>query len=80
MITVNIHKAKTELSRLLKRVAEGEEIVIARAGKPVARLTNVVGALPANRLGLDQNDWKVPEDFNDSLPEALVKAFWTDEA
>lgn len=79
MITVNIHEAKTELSRLLKRVAQGEEVVIARAGKPVAKLVNVEPARPANRLGLDQSDWKVPEDFDDPLPEELVKAFWGEE-
>ena len=45
MVTVNVHEAKTQLSRLLARVAGGEEIVIARAGKPVARL------LPVQRTG-----------------------------
>ena len=79
MITVNVHEAKTELSRLLKRVAEGEEVIIAKAGKPVAKLVNVGPPHPANRLGLDQSDWHVPDDFNEPLPEDLVKAFWGEE-
>lgn len=79
MITVNVDEAKTGLSRLLKRVAEGEEVVIARAGKPIARLVNIEAPRPASRLGLDQSDWQVPDDFNDPLPEELVKAFWGEE-
>lgn len=76
MIKVNVHEAKTELSRLLNRVVAGEEVVIAKAGKPVARLIPVEPPRPASRLGLDKSDWKVPEDFNDPLPEEIMKAFW----
>ena len=76
MITSNVHEAKTELSRLLKRVAEGEEVVIAKAGKPIAKLVTLGAPRPASRLGLDQSDWHVPDDFNEPLPEELVKAFW----
>jgi len=64
---VNIQKAKTHLSRLLLRVAAGEEIVMARAGKPVALL------VPANRprqrlLGRDEGQFEVPDDFDAPLP------------
>ena len=76
MITVNVHKAKTELSRLLNRVQAGEEVLIAKAGKPVARLIPVEPPRPSSRLGLDQSDWKVPEDFNEPLPEEILKTFW----
>ena len=76
MIKVNIREAKTELSRLLNRVIAGEEVVITRAGKPVARLVLIESPHPASRLGLDKSDWKVPEDFNDPLPEENMKAFW----
>jgi len=76
MIKVNVHEAKTELSRLLNRVVAGQEVVIARAGKPVARLVPVEPPRPPSRLGLDKSDWKVPEDFNDPLPEEILKAFW----
>lgn len=79
MITVNVHEAKTELSRLLKRVAEGEEVVIAKAGKPIAKLVNIGEPRPASRLGVDKRDWHVPDDFNEPLPEELVKAFWGEE-
>ncbi|MBO0858620.1 MAG: type II toxin-antitoxin system Phd/YefM family antitoxin [Chloracidobacterium sp.] len=76
MIKVNVHEAKTELSRLLNRVVAGEEVIIAKAGKPVARLIPVEPPRPPSRLGVDKNDWKVPEDFNAPLPEEIVKAFW----
>jgi prevent-host-death family protein len=76
MIKVNIHEAKNQLSHLLNRVVAGEEVVIAKAGKPVARLIPVETPRPASRLGLDKSDWKVPKDFNDPLPEEIMKAFW----
>jgi prevent-host-death family protein len=78
MIEVNVHEAKTELSRLLKLVVAGEEVVIARAGKPVARLVPIDPPRPASRLGLDKSDWKVPEDFNEPLPEEILNAFWAE--
>ena len=63
--TVNVHEAKTHLSRLLERVERGEEVVIARAGKPVARLTPVA---PVERpLGFV--DGQFDESFWDPLPE-----------
>ena len=76
MITVNVHQAKTELSRLLNRVLAGEEVLIAKAGKPVARLIPIEPPRPHSRLGLDQSDWKVPEDFNEPLSEEILKTFW----
>ena len=76
MALVNVHEAKTELSRLLKRVAQGEEVVIAKAGKPIARLIPVSSPRPASRLGLDKSDWKMPENFNDPLPEEWLDGFW----
>jgi prevent-host-death family protein len=72
---VNIHEAKTHLSRLLQRVAGGEEIVIARAGKPVARLVSVVATPTVRPLGLDEGRFRVPADFNAPLPEDLVATF-----
>lgn len=74
-MVVNVHKAKTELSRLLNRVAHGEDVIIARAGKPVARLTPVVPPRPKSRLGLDKTDWKIPEDFNAPLPDEVMDSF-----
>ena len=78
METVNVHEAKTHLSKLLQRVAKGEEIIIAKAGKPVARL------IPETRkkkrtLGTMQGKFVVPEDFNEPLPE-LEELFYGSES
>ena len=75
MTTVNIHQAKTHLSRLLTRVVEGEEIVIARSGKPVARLV-AVETRPGRRvLGQDRGLFEVPDDFDDPLPDDVLASF-----
>jgi prevent-host-death family protein len=66
--TVNVHQAKTHLSRLLDDVASGAEVVIARAGKPVARLVPLDSALRTKRLGLLEGRIDVPDDFNAPLP------------
>ena len=71
MAEVNVHEAKTHLSRLLRRVAAGEEIVIARAGKPIARLVPVAKA-PARLLGIDEGLFVVPDDFDAPLPDDLL--------
>jgi prevent-host-death family protein len=61
---VNIHEAKTNLSKLLVRVASGEEVVIAKAGIPVAKLVPVKA--PVKRVfGSAKGDFTVPDDFND---------------
>jgi prevent-host-death family protein len=71
--TVNIHEAKTHLSRLLKRVAAGEEVIIAKSGKPVARL--IPFAQPEKRiLGMDAGKVWIAPDF-DELPADLLAAF-----
>lgn len=63
---VNIHEAKTHLSRLLDRVAAGDEVVIAKAGKPVARLVSL--SMPGKRtLGLDAGQVFIADDFNAPL-------------
>lgn len=72
MTEVSVHEAKTHLSRLLRRVASGEEIVISRAGTPVARLVAV--APPTKRqLGRDRGLFVVPDDFNEPLPEEVLR-------
>jgi prevent-host-death family protein len=75
MKRVNIHEAKTTLSKLVERVEAGEEIVIARAGTPVAKLTPLAKARPRRRLGLLDGKFKIPDDFNAPLPESLLRAF-----
>ena len=72
--TVNIHEAKTHLSRLVRRVQSGEEIVIARGGKPVARLVAVESSA-ARGLGRDRGLFSVPDDFNEPLEPALLAEF-----
>ena len=74
MAEVNVHEAKTHLSRLLLRVAGGEEIVIARAGKPVAKLVPVESK--AQRLiGQDDGLFDIPEDFDAPLPDEVLALF-----
>lgn len=75
MQTVNIHEAKTHLSRLLEKVAAGEEVVIAKAGRPVARLI-AFGERPEHRqFGRDSGLFEVPEDFDDPLPDDVLAGF-----
>ncbi len=75
MTTVNIHEAKTHLSRLLARVVEGEEIVIAKSGRPVARLVAVECRPQQRILGQDKGLFEVPDDFDDPLPEDVLTSF-----
>ena len=76
METVTIHKAKTELSKLLKRVEAGEEIIIARGDKPIARL---IPAQPPKKKSRGEGAWAgkfiLPESFFDPLPEEELAAW-----
>jgi prevent-host-death family protein len=77
---VNIHEAKTHLSRLLQRVAAGEEVTIARAGVPVARLVAVEPKKKKIRpLGMDRGRVWVADDFDAPLPDELLKEFYGGE-
>jgi prevent-host-death family protein len=75
MKQVNIHEAKTELSKLVERAEAGEEIVIARAGKPAAKLVPVTKPRRRRRLGLLDGKFRVPDNFNAPLPESIIRAF-----
>jgi prevent-host-death family protein len=75
MKIVNIHEAKTHLSRLLSEVVAGEEIVIAKAGKPIARIVAVTGEGPARVLGIDRGRVVISEDFDAPLPDAMLAGF-----
>jgi prevent-host-death family protein len=72
--TFNIHEAKTHLSRLIVRVEEGEEIVISRAGKPIARLVQFRSVQLPRRLGAWEGKVTIRDDFDD-LPEDSTAAF-----
>jgi prevent-host-death family protein len=76
---VNIHQAKTHLSKLLQRVAVGEEIIIARAGVPVARLVPVQAERRPRPLGMDRGLFEVPEDFDAPLPPQILAVFNGDQ-
>lgn len=73
---VNVHEAKTHLSRLLKRVAAGEEITIARAGTPVAKMVAVAPAGAARPLGAMEGQIYIAEDFDAPLPDDLLAGFY----
>lgn len=74
-VMVNVHDAKTQLSRLLLRIGQGEEVVIARAGKPVARLVPFA-AQPVRRVaGSARGQVWIAPDFNAPLPDEVVAAF-----
>ncbi len=75
MKQVNIHQAKSELSKLVARAEAGEEIVIARAGKPAAKLVPLTRVGDRRRLGLLDGKFKIPDDFNAPLPESVLREF-----
>jgi prevent-host-death family protein len=80
MKTINIHEAKTNLSRLLTRVQNGEEIVISNRGVPVAKLVPFRASLDRRAsLGQDRGRFIVPDDFNSPLPQEILAAFEGDE-
>ena len=80
MRTVNIHEAKTHLSKLLDAVAAGEEVVIAKAGRPVARLTPLVTQetpeqRAKRRIGFMAGQFTVPDDFDTMFADEIVAMF-----
>jgi prevent-host-death family protein len=75
MIQVNIHRAKTELSRLVELAAKGEEIVIAKSGKPVARLVPYAPRGKPRRPGLLRGRIRLKKNFDAPLPKELLAAF-----
>ena len=75
MKQVNIYEAKTQLSKLVDEAAEGEDVIIARAGKPAARLTRVSNEQGRRKLGMLDGQFRIPDDFNRPLPEEILSAF-----
>ena len=73
MQTVNIHEAKTHLSKLLELVATGQEIIIAKANRPIARLMPLK-AKP-RKPDMLQGQIKIADDFDAPLPESMASAF-----
>ncbi len=77
MTTVNIHEAKTQLSRYVDQAAAGNEIVIARAGKPLARLVPFNTPARPRTLGLGKGRFPMPEDFDHFAGEEIAAMFPT---
>lgn len=75
METVNIHEAKTHLSRLIERIADGEEIVIAKAGKPVARLVRYQARKDRRQGGQWRGLVRIGDDFDAPLPPEIDASF-----
>lgn len=76
MTTVNIHEAKTHLSRLLERVAAGETVIIARAGEPIAKVSPLEATTPPRRLGFLAGEFRIPRDF-DRMGEEEINALFS---
>ena len=71
---VNVHEAKTHLSRLLERVTAGDDIIIAKAGRPIARLVPI-GVLGKRSLGVDVGQVVIDDDFDAALPDDVLDGF-----
>jgi prevent-host-death family protein len=75
MAKVNLYEAKTSLSELVERAAAGEEIIIAKAGKPRARLVPLASAVPERRPGRARGRIRIADDFDAPLPPDIAAAF-----
>ena len=75
MHTINIHEAKTHLSKLLEEVSQGGEVVIAKAGKPMAKLIGIRPAKPIRKPGFLKGKIKIADDFDAPLPDDILDAF-----
>jgi prevent-host-death family protein len=77
MRTVNIHEAKTHLSKLVEEAAKGEPFVIAKAGKPMVKVVPIEAAeeKPFTRIGFLEGQFKVPDDFDEMGREEILEMF-----
>lgn len=79
MTTLNIHEAKTHLSRLVEEAVAGEEIVIAKAGKPLVRLVPLGREAPKRRIGALRGQIQIADDFDAPLPAEILAGFGVEE-
>jgi prevent-host-death family protein len=81
MKTVNIHAAKTQLSKLVEEAAKGEPFVIAKAGKPMVKVVALDDAptQPMRRLGFMKGQIKVPDDFDTMMQKEIEEMFYGEE-
>ena len=82
MRTVNIHEAKTHLSRLIEQAVNGEPFVIAKAGKPMVKVEAIdtPAPKPKRRMGFMEGQFNVPDDFDEMGREEIEKMFYGDDA
>jgi len=76
MQVVNIHEAKTNFSKLIKEALSGDEIIIAKGGKPLIRLTPYKDELPPRKGGQLKGMMKISKDFDAPLPDNVLKQFY----
>ncbi len=79
MRTVNIHEAKTHLSRLVEAAAKGEPFIIAKAGKPLVKVVPIDAPAVPRRLGFMRGAFTVPDDFDTMDQQEIEKLFYGDE-
>lgn len=70
----NIHQAKTHFSKLLRRALAGEEVIISKAGKPIAKIVPIADR-GRRRFGMDRGVFEVPDDFDGPLPDTVQDSF-----
>jgi prevent-host-death family protein len=75
VIDVNIHEAKTHLSRLLEQALAGDEVIIKKAGRPLVRLTPVEAAPSPRRLGTAKGQIFIADDFDAPLSDEILDEF-----
>ncbi len=75
-VVVNMYEAKTQLSRLVDRAAAGEDILIARHGRPIAKLSRLEPARRTIIFGLLEGQIEVPDDFDAPLPDDVLAEFY----
>ncbi len=73
---MNIHEAKTHLSKPIEQAEGGEEIVIARAGKPVVKMVALMPEKPKSRLGYMKGQFTVPDDFDTMFQQEIEEMFY----
>jgi prevent-host-death family protein len=78
-VTVNVHEAKTHFSKLLERVRLGEEVIVAKAGTPVARLVPVETPAKQRQPGSMKGRIRIGDDFDAPLPPDIARAFGIEE-
>ncbi|EFI34076.1 prevent-host-death family protein [Desulfonatronospira thiodismutans ASO3-1] len=75
MDTINVHEAKTHLSRLIQKVLQGEEVIIAKKGRPLVRMVPFDQSRQKRVPGLSKGSIKMRENFDEPLPDDIIRAF-----